>query len=533
MRLYSFHILIFCALFFVPVGAAKAQEFTLENLGDIARVSSPQISPDGASVVIVVSRPDYEANKFRNRLVLINVESAQTRDMTVDRPAVRQPRWSPNGDSIAFIAQDGAEGKSQVFALPISGGEARRITSSSTNVAAFEWSQNGKEVLYVAAAEPAAEPEGPERHNKSFNVRHHDYLATQAPPVLHVWRLPVSGGEAVRINRDDVQVLGGQLSTFSVVPDGASVVFSGFPADHPGDYTQSELYVLDIETGEQRPFGGSQKKVLWGALSPDGRNLAFSHAEDEDNSLYRTRHIAVGGFDTEGAEIISKGIDRSFWGGAWMPDSNGILIGARDGSDSSIWYQPLTGDATKLNLGKLQPATTYGPVALDVGDGGEIAFIATTSQRPSELYWLDSINAQPRQLTNFNASVAAMDLGVSEEIVWETDNGFRANGIVTYPPGFNPDEQYPLVLEIHGGPLSASTLRFSDLHQLLAARGFIVFAPNYRGSDNLGAEYQAAIIDDAGSGPGRDVMAGLEAIKARGIVDETRIGVTGWSMAAI
>ena len=528
MRFYDIQLLPFFALLFVAVCPAEADEFTLESLGEISGVSSPQISPDGDSVVIVVSRPDYEANEFKNRLVLVSVASGQTRDLTADRSAARRPRWSPDGDHLAFIAQ-AAEGKSQVFALPISGGEARMITSSPTSVASFEWSPNGKEVLYVAAGEAEAESKGQEHHNRSFKVTHHGYLATQAPPSLDVWRVPVIGGDAVRINRDDVHVLGGQFSSFRVAPDGSAVVFTGFPADHPGDFTESQLFVLDIETGKQRPFGGSLRKVFWGAISPDGRNLAYSHAEDENNSLYRTRHIAVGGFGTEGARTISQGIDRSFWRGSWMPDSKGMLIGASDGSRSSLWYQPLTGNATKLELGNLEPLLTFGPVDLDVGNGGEIAFIATTSQRPTELYWLDAIDGQPRQLTDFNAGVAAMKLGSSEPIVWETRDGFQANGILTYPPDFKPGEQYPLVLAIHGGPMMSSTLGFSDRHQLLAASGFIVFAPNYRGSDNLGAKYQAAIVGDAGSGPGRDVMAGLEAVKALGIIDKTRIGVTGWS----
>jgi dipeptidyl aminopeptidase/acylaminoacyl peptidase len=142
---------------------------------------------------------------------------------------------------------------------------------------------------------------------------------------------------------------------------------------------------------------------------------------------------------------------------------------------------------------------------------------------------MESIDATPRRLTDFNAPTAELDLGAVEEIVWDGPDGFDENGILIYPPDFDPQKKYPLVLQIHGGPMGASTMSFETLGQLLAARGWVVFEPNYRGSGNLGARYQAAVIDDAGDGPERDVMAGLEAVKARGYVDETRIAVSGWS----
>ena len=105
----------------------------------------------------------------------------------------------------------------------------------------------------------------------------------------------------------------------------------------------------------------------------------------------------------------------------------------------------------------------------------------------------------------------------------------RQDGVVTYPPDFAAGRKYPLVLYVHGGPRSASKESFSSRAQLLAAQGWVVFEPNYRGSDNLGNKFQAAIWNDSGDGPGRDVMSGVEQLKKRGFVDESRMAVTGWS----
>src|SRR5574337_692338 len=137
--------------------------------------------------------------------------------------------------------------------------------------------------------------------------------------------------------------------------------------------------------------------------------------------------------------------------------------------------------------------------------------------------------ARPRRLTNLNGFVDKLALGRTDSIEWQGPDGFHEDGVLTYPVGYQEGQKYPLVLVIHGGPEAGSTVQFAPLPQLLAAAGFIVFQPNYRGSTNLGDAYQHAIYRDTGEGPGKDVMAGLAAVEKLGMVDRSRIGVTGWS----
>jgi dipeptidyl aminopeptidase/acylaminoacyl peptidase len=164
-----------------------------------------------------------------------------------------------------------------------------------------------------------------------------------------------------------------------------------------------------------------------------------------------------------------------------------------------------------------------------VGRDGSVAFVGSEPHRPSELYYATKPGSGFKRLTDFNHEIAGLELGRVEQLEWAGPDGFREDGILVYPPDYQPGRRLPLVLVIHGGPQSASTTVFSSLPQLLAARGYLVFSPNYRGSDNLGNAYQHAIFNDAGAGPDRDVMAGLDALKSRGIVDENRIAVSGWS----
>src|SRR4029453_18675418 len=152
-----------------------------------------------------------------------------------------------------------------------------------------------------------------------------------------------------------------------------------------------------------------------------------------------------------------------------------------------------------------------------VSKDGAIAFTATSPMRPAELYILSKPGAPVKALTHVNEAIAELPLGRTEKVEWTNDK-FNENGMLTYPPDFDASKKYPLVLLIHGGPRAASMRTFSAGAQLMAAKGWLVFQPNYRGSDNLGRQFQGAIGNDAGAGPGRDVMAGIDTIKKRGYV---------------
>jgi len=161
---------------------------------------------------------------------------------------------------------------------------------------------------------------------------------------------------------------------------------------------------------------------------------------------------------------------------------------------------------------------------------GAVAFIGATPEDPGELYYLAPDAQSPRRLTNLNASIASLELGSSREITWKND-GFNEDGVLTYPVGYDKTKTYPLLLVIHGGPtFGASTLAFDPLVQVLAARGYVVLQPNYRGSDNLGFAYAHAIIGDTPPlGPGEDCVAGMKAVQREVKIDPARIGVSGWS----
>jgi dipeptidyl aminopeptidase/acylaminoacyl peptidase len=214
-----------------------------------------------------------------------------------------------------------------------------------------------------------------------------------------------------------------------------------------------------------------------------------------------------------------------------MPDSKAVLLQVYDRAQTPLYVQPLHGSPQRLALGPVIDASIQeqGSIART----GAIAFIGIERHRPGELYMLSPGSPAPRRLTSLNDGIAALQLGHCERIVWRGPGGMEEDGVLTYPPGFVPGRRYPLVLRIHGGPTESSTISFDQFWQLAAAHGYLVFAPNYRGSNDLGNAYEHAIFNDASIGPGEDIMAGIKAVQRLGIVDSSRIAVSGWSYGGL
>jgi dipeptidyl aminopeptidase/acylaminoacyl peptidase len=280
--------------------------------------------------------------------------------------------------------------------------------------------------------------------------------------------------------------------------------------------------ILEVESGEIRTLNQLDKMMSGVTYSPDGKYISYSYPRDGDTRYGGELFIAPSG-GGEGKSIIPD-LDRnvrSYW---WLPGGDSVLIRANDSTIPGLWVQRLDGVRKRLDTGSAIPSS-----AITVSKAGQIALLATETDRPSELYIIDTLDSQPRRITDFNAHIAALDLGKQETLQWRGPDGFDMDGVLTYPPGYEPGKPYPLVLCIHGGPRGTSIMGFSTRTQQLASHGWIVFQPNYRGSDNLGNEYTAAIWNDAGDGPGRDVMSGVELLIEKGVADPGHMAVSGWS----
>ena len=522
-----------CALALVLVPSlvlAAPETFTIEVSRKLVGVGSPRVSPDGRSIAFLVSKPDFEKDKNESELWLADATTGESRALTFERHSVSSPRWSPDGATLAFVAPDDKE-KSQVWLLPLKGGEARRLTNASQGVEHFSWRPDGGAIAF-ATPDTLPTKKGEARHLATFNVEDEDLFLRREIAPQHIWIQPLQG-EAKRLTSGTWSLEfslppGSPPSTLSWSPDGKQIAFARVPAPQSGRLDSTSLAVVDVASGAIRALTGATRFENHPEWSPDGRTISFWYPRDGRGDINWVQEVFVVPATGGTPKSITRDLDRMAFQGQWLADGKRLLVAANDKTSTGVWIQPIDGPAQRLDLGDLvvNGAFSY---EVDAGKTGRIAFMATTPERPSELYVLDTPKSKPRQLTHFNAWADSVKWGKLERMTWKTHDGMEADGVVAWPANFDPARPHPMVLLIHGGPTSASKVSFSSLAQLMASEGWVVFQPNYRGSDNLGNQYLSAIQGDWGAGPGRDVMAGIAALRTRPGVDPKRTACTGWS----
>lgn len=521
-----FAVAVALTMLVVPV-AARAALFTPADEGRIVGLSSPVFSPDGRTIALVRTMQDLKADRSRTALVVVDVATAAMRVVTVPKvQGIAQPAYAPDGKQLAFLAFD-AKHQRQVELVPAAGGTPRAITKTKQGVQQFAWRPDGKAIAYVTQDDP---PKAIEEHHDFFEITNDDYLNRANDPPSHLWLVTLPAMQSTRMTSGTWSTVtsyppGPPASPLSWTPDGGMVTFARVPNTHDGDAYQSEIAVLDVATKTVRSLTDRHKFENYAAVSPDGKRVAYLASQGDDPNNENAVFIT----DLQGGRgtAISTKLDRNPYRAIWS-NATTVLIGGNDAVRSAMWLLHDDGTSQRIDTGAVDVNEGFWLQAA-VASNGAIAYVGTTTTHPSELYVQSSATAAPRRLTHVNDATEAIQLGKTEAVAWSGPDGWQQNGTLTYPPNFVAGKQYPLALLVHGGPTAASTLGFGGLAQSMAARGMLVFQPNYRGSDNGGNAYQRAIYEDAGDGPGRDVMAGVAAVEKLGIVDQSRIVVSGWS----
>ncbi len=512
-----------------PAGARPMQ---MSDLRAIVGLSSPAISPDGKRAVVVVTRTAWNDDKYLRDLDLIDLATHARRTLTYERRGLADPAWSPDGSRLAFIAEAGSgeAARAQVFVMPMDGGDARPVTKAPDGVEQFAWRPDGGALAYAATdAEPKRQ--GADRFRDAFVVGNTPITTRKPPRPAHLFVVTSSGeGTAKQLTFGPRSVATGEAqSTLSWSADGTRIALTLAPNAVLNDAVRERIALVDVASGKLTGLTAHAGYEADPHYSPDGKHVAYTHSSgDTQISLTEAYVTMPAGGD---GSALSHPYDRTVHAIAWQPDSRALLFTCADHTALALVRAPLDGTPpARIDLGELNPTS---PLDNAIARDGTMVFVGTSTTSPAELYVRAAAGGSPVKLTAYNAAVAGLDLAGSETVTYQTSLGTPADGVLLRPPGFSAGRKYPLVLLIHGGPTGSSSRSFDRLGQLMAARGWLVLEPNYRGSDNLGYAYQHAVQYDADEGPGKDVMAAVDAVRARGIVDERRIGVSGWSYGGI
>lgn len=496
----------------------------------IVDLEEPAISPDSSRIAFIVITQDLSHDAYVNTLDVFDVRRGLVQAV-VHGQDVAVPRWSPDGARLAYLAKPSEAAPRQLFVRKRDGA-TERLTNSSGDVIDFAWSPAGREIAFVAA-----DPQPPAAF---FFAGDNDYTATALTPPDHLWVVPATGGKARRLTHGTWTIAptdpGGIFSPqIAWTSDGRFITFTRIENTFSGDDERSTLWQANVATGVLAKLTDHAEFEESPSYSPDGSRLTYWYPLGGDYNAENSVRMRRNGQDVG----LAPDLDRNIAASQWFPDGR-LLLCAADGTRTFFWTIDAPGTVKPLPLGELHPVCDpYSSATFDSGSAaaisanGTIAFVATTSTRARELYELLPGATTARRLTHFNDFLTHVATGAMSELRWTGPGGFAEDGVVTEPPHARSDTKYPVVLLIHGGPGLASTrdLVWEEwpLAQMIAAAGYVVLQPNYRGSDNLGNAYMTAIVRDTVAGPSADIMAGLKELEQRPNVDASRVAVSGWS----
>lgn len=513
---------------------ADARPIQASDMLRIADVSNAQISPDGKAVLFVVSRWDGHTASYTHELHIVDASGQADRRLLASPMDALSPRWSPDGKLIAFLAPGGHAGAPlQVYITPRDG-KVRRLTAMPMGVQEIAWSPDSRDIAVVAADAP--DQALLRAQGGRFDAGENGDTQHGAAMPSQLWIVPLSGAKPTELTTGPTSVsaanpYGTPAPQIAWSPDGGSLAVIRTPTANADDEYQAAVQLIDVKTHASKQL--TPPLLMGGSLasSPAGHIAFLSPRDDTRVNEFEVHVVTVAGAAEAG---WMQSVDREIAGLRWMPDGS-LLAGGLDGAHASLWLQAPGGPATELQLGDAYPFCERQMCDVSVSGSGGIAFAGEGPDRPMDVYVMDTPGSAPRRITHYGDAIASLDLGHNEMLEWDGPDGFHENGIITYPPGFSRDKHYPLVVLLHGG-ISAATRRFNGgwpMPQLLAAQGYVVFEPNYRGSDNSGNAYQSAVFDDFVAGPSRDIMAGVKHVEGFGFIDTGREAVCGWSFGGL
>jgi len=483
----------------------------------VARVFSPQISPDGSKVAYLVSSlrmTKDQPGKFVTNLWVVPVSgpASDARQFTRGDKSASNIEWSPDGKIIAFTmeGEDKKQG-SQVWFMYANGGEPWQVTKHKPGVRAFQFSPDGKTLLLVAVKAPSAAFEKREKmHDDAIVVDHHFRMA-------QLWTWDIASGKEKEITNGDYTVSDPRWS-----PDGKYITFTTNPTPLLDDISAQTARILNVATGQVRKLADTSAYTHTARWSPDGKWVAY--LEDKGMAIYKVNLWIERPDGAEPRELTSSFLLNAAQP-IWAPDGKTIYFSTDSRETVEIF-------GANVESGTVRQITDK-PEVIElsaISANGTAVGIWTDPTHPANVFRSSLNFSSMDSITNQNAWLADYALGNAEVVRWKSSkDGMEIDGVVTQPVNYDPARKYPLLLNPHGGPTGATYLAFNPQEQILAANGYMLLEPNFRGSSGRGQKFAQANQNDWGGGDYQDDMSGVTYLVEKGWVDPNRMGAFGWS----
>jgi len=532
------------------VPAEDSYLITAEDFYHIQRLEDPRLSPDGSRVAYVLLKVDKKDNNYHSAVWISPVNGGPGKRFTAGETRDISPRWAPDGQRLAFVSNR-HEDRNQVYLIDLDGGEARRLTNMENGASDPSWSADGRRIAFVSpvsaeerAAEGADEPDEEfdaderqrrtEEKKKAREKKFDPHVVSRFPyrtgtdylrdhyRHLYVIDVDTENARPQRATDDDLD-----FAPASWLPDGSALItWSVRDAETHDLFYCGQVLRVSLTGGEPAVLSKRGYHPMDPVASPDGQWVAYVRVPDRVPPSEGRRLTVVPTSGGEAVELTAS-FDASVNDFRWTPDSQWLYFTAGVHGNNGLYRVPVAGGPVEQIVSGVCFVTGF-----DVTND-HLAYVLSEPDNPSDLFVADADGLDERRLTEVNARfLATRKVASSEELWYEAHDGTRIQGWIVKPPEFDPAGAYPLVLEIHGGPHAmwgpAGPSMWHE-YQVLAARGYVVFYCNPRGSDGYGHDFRTAIHANWGLADYQDYLTGVDCVVAQGYVDADRLAITGGS----
>jgi dipeptidyl aminopeptidase/acylaminoacyl peptidase len=520
-----------------PRATPAPPPFTATEMMTLKRLSDPQVSPDGSRVAFALTDVDLAGGRRDTDLWLVPVAGGEPRRLTSNPATDSRPRWSADGRSLAFVST--RDGGPQVWVMDLAGGEPRRVTSIATGVDAFDWIDAKRllvltEVFPDCGADDACNAKTLAGAGKPSSARAYDDLLFRHWDTWddgrrnHLLVVPVEGGAAVDLtpgpNDAPPFSLGGE--DFAVSPDGQEACFSRKDRKDEAWSTNADVFVVPTAGGAARRIGDAPGYEGSCRYSPDGTLLAWRAQLRAGYEADRWR-LVVMDRATGAKRTLTEDLDRAVDAFVFSPDSRTIYFTAEEAGRSHVFSVPAAGGQVVTVFG----GGSFGDLSV-LPDGKALVGTRVALTHPAEVVRFSTDGTGLARVTRVNdARLAPFSLRPAESVTYTGAAGKSVQAWIVKPPDFEAWRKYPLLVLVHGGPQGAWTdgWTYRWNAQVFASAGYVVFMPNPRGSTGFGQEFTDDINRDWGGKAFEDVMKGTDFAESLPYVEKGRTAAAGAS----